>query len=295
MPDFGIFRGFNEKLFGDKLVAGQLPTQLGLIGSERFSFKGLLDFYPNAAAAYSLRLLLSTYTGSAIRVRRSNDNAEQDIGFVNNVLDTSSLTSFCGVNSGFVKTWYDQSGNAFDATQTTAANQPQIVSSGSVILDNQKPAISFSSDFLAISLISSATEASIISICNPNQIASYNTIFGNGSNNGYALTTDSTKYNLFYRGVSDLNTVNNANFSQSLIFAYTKSNTNQTLYSNNVLFQNITPPNMNTPTTSSRIGAYDNASRPFQGEQQELIIYTSSQLFNRTGISENINNFYSIY
>lgn len=36
MPDFGIFRGFNEKLFGDKLVAGQLPTELGLIGSESF-------------------------------------------------------------------------------------------------------------------------------------------------------------------------------------------------------------------------------------------------------------------
>jgi hypothetical protein len=34
MPDFGIFRGFNEKLFCDKLYAGQLPTQLGLIGSQ---------------------------------------------------------------------------------------------------------------------------------------------------------------------------------------------------------------------------------------------------------------------
>jgi hypothetical protein len=34
MPDFGIFRGFNEKLFGDKLYAGQLPINLGLIGSE---------------------------------------------------------------------------------------------------------------------------------------------------------------------------------------------------------------------------------------------------------------------
>ena len=34
MPDFGIFRGFNEKLFGDKLYAGQLPTQLGIIGSQ---------------------------------------------------------------------------------------------------------------------------------------------------------------------------------------------------------------------------------------------------------------------
>jgi hypothetical protein len=37
MPDFGIFRGFNEKLFGDKLCAGQLPINLGLIGSTDFS------------------------------------------------------------------------------------------------------------------------------------------------------------------------------------------------------------------------------------------------------------------
>ena len=29
MPDFGIFRGFSEKSFGDKLFAGQTPTQLG--------------------------------------------------------------------------------------------------------------------------------------------------------------------------------------------------------------------------------------------------------------------------
>jgi len=38
MPDFGIFRGFNDKLFGNKLYAGQLPTQLGLIGSVSFGF-----------------------------------------------------------------------------------------------------------------------------------------------------------------------------------------------------------------------------------------------------------------
>ena len=38
MPDFGIFRGFGSKLFSDKLYAGQLPTQLGLIGSESFGF-----------------------------------------------------------------------------------------------------------------------------------------------------------------------------------------------------------------------------------------------------------------
>ena len=38
MPDFGIFRGFNDKLFGDKLYAGQLPINLGLIGSDDFGF-----------------------------------------------------------------------------------------------------------------------------------------------------------------------------------------------------------------------------------------------------------------
>ena len=41
----------------------------------------LLDIYTGAAAAYSVRKLRNAYTGSAIRVRRSSDNTEQDIGF----------------------------------------------------------------------------------------------------------------------------------------------------------------------------------------------------------------------
>jgi len=47
MPDFGIMRGFNEKLFGDKLVAGQLPTQLGVIGSQE-----ALEFDADAQAFF---------------------------------------------------------------------------------------------------------------------------------------------------------------------------------------------------------------------------------------------------
>ena len=89
----------------------------------------LLDTYSGAAAAYSLRLLDSTaYVGSAIRVRRSSDNTEQDIGFnVFGELDTVSLLAFAGTGDAFVKTWYDQSGNSNDATQTndgfTASNR----------------------------------------------------------------------------------------------------------------------------------------------------------------------------
>jgi hypothetical protein len=104
----------------------------------------LLDTYSGAAAAYSLRRLSGAYTGSAIRVRRASDNTEQDIGFVSNELDTATLESFCSGTNGFVKTWYDQSGNGRDATQSTAANQPQIVSSGNVIEVNAKSAITFS-------------------------------------------------------------------------------------------------------------------------------------------------------
>ena len=134
----------------------------GIVASQIQSFVGLLDLYPSAAAAYSLRKLRSAYTGSAIRVRRSSDNTEQDIGFVNNALDTSSLTSFCGSGNGFVTTWYDQSGNARNATQTTAANQPQIVSSGSVINENTKPCIQFdnTNDFMNTNSFSTLSNAS---------------------------------------------------------------------------------------------------------------------------------------
>jgi len=132
MPDFGIFRGFNDKLFGDKLYAGQLPTQLGLIGSIVIPI-ALLDLYPNAAAAYSLRKLRTLYTGSAIRVRRSSDNTEQDIGFNGINLDTSSLTSFCGSGNGFVTTWYDQSGNNLNFYNSTAVYQPQVYSNGTIL------------------------------------------------------------------------------------------------------------------------------------------------------------------
>jgi hypothetical protein len=58
----------------------------------------LLDLFPNAAVAYSLRKLRTAYTGSAIRVRRSSDNTEQDINFVGGDLDTQSLLDFVGYN-----------------------------------------------------------------------------------------------------------------------------------------------------------------------------------------------------
>jgi hypothetical protein len=50
MPDFGIFRGFNDKLFGDKLYAGQLPINLGMIASD-FVDPDVVAFFARVTAA----------------------------------------------------------------------------------------------------------------------------------------------------------------------------------------------------------------------------------------------------
>jgi hypothetical protein len=119
-------------------------TRTGQISAIIESSSLILDNYPNAAPAYSLRLLRSAYNGSCIRVRRSSDNAELDIGFNNlRSLDTDTMLSFCGSGNAFVTTWYDQTGNLINATQTTASSQPQIVSSGVVITENSKPTLQF--------------------------------------------------------------------------------------------------------------------------------------------------------
>lgn len=99
-------------------------------------FVGLLDQYPGAAAAYSTRTLRAPQT-VCLRVRRSSDNTEQDIGFSavadgngNYFLDETSLLAFVGAASGFVTAWYDESGFGLNATQATAAQQPRIVAAG---------------------------------------------------------------------------------------------------------------------------------------------------------------------
>jgi hypothetical protein len=103
---------------------------------------GPLFFAPTSSSATYLEALSVTpicalsltkvYSSAtvAIRVRRSSDNAEQDIGFSGTSLDTSSLATFVGSNSAFVTKIYDQSGHGLHAVQATAANQPRIVNAG---------------------------------------------------------------------------------------------------------------------------------------------------------------------
>jgi hypothetical protein len=94
---------------------------------------------------YSTRKLRAGYQGPCMTVRRDSDNTTQDIGFdaATGDLDTTALLAFVGVGNGYVVTWYDQSPYATHQTQATNADQPQIVSSGSVITQNGRPILFF--------------------------------------------------------------------------------------------------------------------------------------------------------
>jgi hypothetical protein len=82
------------------------------------SYTGILDTYPGAAFGYSFRRLRGAYTGNCIQIRKESDNSTQNIGFVNNYVDTASIASFVGAGSAQISIWYDQSGNAVNLTPT---------------------------------------------------------------------------------------------------------------------------------------------------------------------------------
>jgi hypothetical protein len=125
---------------------------------------GLTSATP-ASAAFSLRLLSTAYTGKAVQVRRSTDNALQDIGFAaGGGLDTAALKTFIGSANGYVNKWYDQSGNGNDATQTgTISNQPRLVNAGVVDRSNNRPAVVWDN----------ATGAQVLTIANSVTIWSF--------------------------------------------------------------------------------------------------------------------------
>lgn len=91
----------------------------------------LLDLFPGASSAYSLRLLTQSYNGPCIKVRRESDSAEQDIGFDGNNISQNELAQFCKLSNGRVVTWYDQSGNGRNATTSASTSTLTYVWDGS--------------------------------------------------------------------------------------------------------------------------------------------------------------------
>jgi hypothetical protein len=279
----------------------------------------LLDLFPNAAVAYSLRKLRTAYNGSAIRVRRSSDNTEQNIDFVGNDLDTASLLAFCGAGNGFITTWYDQSENGNNATQSTAGNQPRIVNSGTLEVQNTKPSffLDGTNDRFTISNFqsSSYTDFAIFSVIKSNNNTAAKIIFAKNNTTGnnrsftFAIRDGVWSVNLSSNGNSilrvdstDLAPDTNQRLITGLLSA---SETNQIdkfrFYTDGVLnsrtvFSGTIGTSLFNPNIPFEIGSSNGgASNFFFGSMQEIVFYDNNQSSNRLGIEGNLNNYYGIY
>jgi len=256
----------------------------------------LLDTYTDAAVAYSLRKLRTAYSGSAIRVRRSVDNAEQDIGFSGNDLDTASLLTFCGAGNGFVTTWYDQSGNAKNSTQTIALQQPRIVNAGTIDSVNSKTAIlgDGANDTLLNLTLSLSNPSSIFTVVDKVGTSGVFGLFNSLNNQSGAFNLTTTGYTFYQNGA--VFTPAYANNNQSLLVVKTSTTgTDWEFYGNNTTVPN-SGENIGT-TIGTRVSLFDRtgASSRANMYMQEFIVWNSNQMTNRAAIQTNINTYYSIY
>ena len=259
----------------------------------------LLDLYPNAEVAYSLRYLRTGYIGSpVIRVRRSSDNAELD--FTPTEITDGTLTTWVGAGNGFVTIWYDQSLNSKNSEQTVTSIQPIIVSSGVLEQDGSKPCIKFSTanKVMTIPLLQLETSKrfSNYAVIRTGDSGSENNYISAYSNANWSLNVLGGGVRAFFDGIWRNYTSNGIQNTRYLSSVVRNSNTSADISRNGVLATvtvgDVTPSIVNVGlsrhiTTTS--GASTNRI------MQELIHYSSDQSVNSALIQTDINTYYSIY
>jgi len=271
------------------------------ISDHYFGPDRLLNTYEGAAAGYSVRKI-NKYATLSMRVRRDSDDAEQDFGFdASGNLDVAGIESFCGNAIGYLATWFDQSGNSRNATQTTTADQPQIYNGTAVLTRNSKPAAVFdgSSDYMDMPdsmLPSNINNCSVFTVqtneSSPNG-ATFN-IGGYGINDRWFQTIVVSNVEYFGYGSSfaAIN-IGAATTSQRLITAIAGSTQGNAQCFVDGTSQGSVALQSATPTTGTgELGRTDYLGN---GTFQEVIVYHSDQSSNRSGIESNANTYFNIF
>lgn len=203
----------------------------------------------------------------------------------------SGIPAYDNTVDGFVETWYDQSVNGNDATQSVAASQPKIVDAG-VLLNEIK--FDGADDVLNFTEIDFSTNSWMLSAV-VDWDGSISPIVG-GSTSQWSLHVTASN-NFSSRATSD-STIHNFIPTSSIatgdgLFTVQRSSDVLSGYYDGV-FADAAP----AITAASEFKADKIGLRgSFYGSSgvKEIIIYDSDQSANRAAIEANINNHYSIY
>jgi len=285
-----LLAGLNDT-DGTANTRGTLPVSLKM--ERTVTVPVLLDDYPNASAAYSVRKLRTAYTGSAMRVREASGNTETDIGFDSNGdLDTAAIASHCGSANGYVVTWYDQA-NSNDATQSTAVLQPQIYNGTAVLTRNGKPAPYFPDGNGERLLFDASTVTQPYTWCGVVQRddTTFSTVVGWGTSFSLIGRLEGADFSM-YAGVLLGSSAFNSTAQQLFYAMFDGSSSELAVDGGTAVTGNA---GTNDITGSGHIAALAAGGSPMRGSVQELILWPSDQSSNRSGIESAINTYFSVY
>lgn len=266
----------------------------------------ILEAYPNAACAYSLRLLDSGYEGYCIKVRRSSDNTTQDIGFnADNEMDVDALLTFIAGYDGFIDTWYDQSGNGRNAVQSAdTTRQPKIVDQGAIMKENWRPCLLFdgSNDYLNIGNYPMYSNTYGMTIMTVNRITK-----NTGNIEIIAKLNASTAKRQWGLYSDNFNIQENANsyngnniasftiqLTQKLYFCVWKPATYTRAYINTSLAGQATTPATDITTTDQSIMIGFSFNGYYGGNMQEIIIWPTDKLADKADIETRVMDYYNL-
>ena len=246
-----------------------------------------LQLAPGATAAYSLRSLTGD-DPTVVRVRRSSNNGERD--FTVSEISLGELVAFVGSgNDGFVTTWYDQSGNGRNATQTTAANQPKIVSSGSLVSNGLD--FDGSNDQLDMpsTILSNINSASAFLVSKDASGFAFDVALSLSTGAGTLVDLNThigaTLSNRYGSSLTSFGTADGAKHLSSLVVG----NSNAESFQDGISKGTIST--VSGYTASGTIGS-SNGVLFYDGQIEEVIIYNSNQGSNRVALETNIQSAY---
>jgi hypothetical protein len=291
----------------DGQANGTPPFTLALSWEDIPALAGILDGYTaDLSGAYAAALLDKDYTGDCIRVRRASDNTEQDIGFDGQDLDTTALTTFCTGTDCFIRTWYDQSGNAYDATNATSAQQPKVYdSSTGVVFENLKPTNQFSGgQALAMpSAVWNKGDFSVFAVARANTTLDCILNMSPDAVNWSVYTLGTTATSNEYGGRLYLNTVDTDQdggtytFGTQGLFAVTCTTSSSTIVQSLNGVDATSNVGSNSSVNHMAIGARTTnaTTNPLTGNVQAIIIYSADKSTDRAAIESALNGYFNIY